>query len=524
MNKLKVSTRLLVLVGLFAVMLVAIGAAGLVGIRQTNESLRTVYEDRTVPAADLGEIRALVLNNRVSLNAALLTPTPEMVKARTEDVERNIASISKVWEAYMLTELTPEEARLAQQFTQERKAFVEEGLRPIIAALRAGDFDQAKRLVPEKMRPLAEPMEKRLDQLVKLQIDVARQEYASAVARFSVIQWVVIVSIGAGLALGGALGLLIVRGIGRQLGGEPAVAAELVQRVAAGDLAVHIELRPGDETSLMASLRRMQGALVGVVSRVRDNAESVSTASTQIAQGNQDLSGRTEEQASALQQTASSMEQLSAAVRHNADNATQANQLARGSCTLAEKGGEVVAQVVETMKGINDSGRRIADIIGVIDGIAFQTNILALNAAVEAARAGEQGRGFAVVAGEVRALAQRSAEAAKEIKGLITASVERVEQGSVLVDQAGATMNEVVASIRRVTDLIGEITAASSEQSEGVTQVGQAVSQMDQTTQQNAALVEESAAAAESLKQQARHLVETVAVFRLSSEQAALAA
>jgi methyl-accepting chemotaxis protein len=519
-NKLKVSTRLMLLVGLFAVMLVSIGATGLVGIRQTNESLRTVYEDRTVPAADLGEVRALVLHNRIAVNAALVTATSEEVKARAEEVERNIASISKVWDAYMKTKLTAEEARLAQQFTQERQAFVNEGLRPIIAAMRAGDFERAKQLVPEKLRPLAGPMEERLDALVKLQIDVARDEYQAAEARFAVIQW----SIGLGLALGCVAGLLIVRGIGRQLGGEPAAAAELVQRVATGDLAVRIELRPGDESSLMANLKRMQDSLVGVVSRVRDNADSVSSASTQIAQGNQDLSSRTEEQASALQQTASSMEQLSAAVRHNAENATQANQLARGSCTLAEKGGQVVAQVVETMRGINDSGRRIADIIGVIDGIAFQTNILALNAAVEAARAGEQGRGFAVVAGEVRLLAQRSAEAAKEIKSLITASVERVEQGTVLVDQAGATMNEVVASIHRVTDLIGEITAASSEQSEGVAQVGQAVNQMDQTTQQNAALVEESAAAAESLKQQAGQLVQTVAVFRLSANAAAAAA
>jgi methyl-accepting chemotaxis protein len=523
-NKLKVSTRLMLLVGLFAVMLVSIGATGLVGIRQTNESLRTVYEDRTVPAADLGEIRALVLHNRVGVNAALVTATPEEVKVRAEEIERNIASISKVWDAYMKTMLTAEEARLAQQFTQERQAFVNEGLRPIIAAMRAGDFERARKLVPEKLRPLAGPMEQRLDALVKLQIDVARDEYQAAEARFAVIQWSMFAAIGLGLALGCVAGLLIVRGIGRQLGGEPAAAAELVQRVATGDLAVRIELRPGDESSLMANLKRMQDSLVGVVSRVRDNADSVSSASTQIAQGNQDLSSRTEEQASALQQTASSMEQLSAAVRHNAENATQANQLARGSCTLAEKGGQVVAQVVETMRGINDSGRRIADIIGVIDGIAFQTNILALNAAVEAARAGEQGRGFAVVAGEVRLLAQRSAEAAKEIKSLITASVERVEQGTVLVDQAGATMNEVVASIHRVTDLIGEITAASSEQSEGVAQVGQAVNQMDQTTQQNAALVEESAAAAESLKQQAGQLVQTVAVFRLSANAAAAAA
>jgi methyl-accepting chemotaxis protein len=245
----------------------------------------------------------------------------------------------------------------------------------------------------------------------------------------------------------------------------------------------------------------------------------VATASAQIASGNSDLSGRTEEQASALEQTAASMEQLGSTVRQNADNARQANQLALNASTVAVQGGDVVAQVVGTMKGINDSSRKIADIIGVIDGIAFQTNILALNAAVEAARAGEQGRGFAVVASEVRSLAQRSAEAAKEIKGLITASVERVAQGTQQADLAGETMTEVVGAIRRVTDIMGEISAASSEQSTGVAQVGEAITQMDQATQQNAALVEESAAAADSLQRQAQELVQAVAVFRLDDAQ-----
>jgi len=265
----------------------------------------------------------------------------------------------------------------------------------------------------------------------------------------------------------------------------------------------------------VAALDRMRNEMSHVVSTVRRNSDSVATASSQIAQGNQDLSGRTEQQASSLQQTASSMEQLGSTVRQNADNARQANQLAQGASSVAARGGEVVSQVVDTMKGINDSSRKIADIISVIDGIAFQTNILALNAAVEAARAGEQGRGFAVVAGEVRNLAQRSAEAAKEIKSLISTSVDRVEQGTELVDQAGSTMQEIVASIKRVSDIIGEISAASAEQSSGVAQVGNAVSQMDQATQQNAALVEESAAAAESLKQQAQQLVQAVSVFKV---------
>ncbi len=314
-----------------------------------------------------------------------------------------------------------------------------------------------------------------------------------------------------------AIGLLITRGILRQLGGEPAYANAVTHRMAQGDMSMDIRLRAGDTTSLLHGIKTLRDNIGGIVAQVRAGSESVATASAQIAQGNQDLSARTESQASALEETAASMEELGSTVKQNADNARQANQLAQSASTVAVKGGEVVAQVVDTMKGINDSSKKIADIISVIDGIAFQTNILALNAAVEAARAGEQGRGFAVVASEVRSLAGRSADAAKEIKTLITDSVTRVEQGSALVDQAGATMNEVVASIRRVTDIMGEISAASSEQSAGVAQVGEAVTQMDQATQQNAALVEEMAAAASSLNAQAEELVQAVSVFRLDA-------
>jgi methyl-accepting chemotaxis protein len=293
----------------------------------------------------------------------------------------------------------------------------------------------------------------------------------------------------------------------------------VVNAMAQGDLTMAVKSTGRDEIArLLQSMATMQAGLAGVVATVRQGAESVATASAEIAQGNQDLSGRTEAQASALEQTAASMEQLSATVKQNADSARQANQLAMNASTVAVQGGEVVGQVVETMKGINDASRKISDIISVIDGIAFQTNILALNAAVEAARAGEQGRGFAVVASEVRSLAGRSADAAKEIKNLINASVERVEHGSTLVDQAGSTMTDVVSAIKRVTDLMGEISAASSEQATGVAQVGEAVTQMDQATQQNAALVEQMAAAAGSLRAQAGELVQTVAVFKLGND------
>ncbi len=513
LSNLKIASRLWLLIGILSCMLVIGGGIGMQGISLSNAALKTVYEDRTVTAGHLAEIGYLVQRNRVLVMDAMLDPAPANVDKRLGELRENLEKFDGTWRTYTATHLTPEEKALATDFDAKRTAYVQQGLLPTARALKDAKPDEALALYKGRVSPLAPVVQKAASELMALQLAAARREYDDAVVRYGFIRALAIGGVLFGVALALALGYTLVRGIDRSLG--QAIAA--ADAIAEGDLTHPVETNGRDEVGLLLkAMAKMKGQLAGVVAQVRGNAESVATASAQIAQGNADLSQRTEEQASALQQTAATMEQLGSTVRQNADNARQANQLAQAASGVAVDGGEVVGRVVETMKGISESSHRIADIIGTIDGIAFQTNILALNAAVEAARAGEQGRGFAVVAGEVRALAQRSAEAAKEIKGLIGASSTRVEQGTALVDQAGRTMEEVVASIRRVTDIVGEISSASAEQSNGVAQVAQAVSQMDQVTQQNAALVEQSAAAAESLKGQAGTLVQSVSAFRLA--------
>ena len=387
-----------------------------------------------------------------------------------------------------------------------------------IRDLHRGGEPSVPTMVDNDLRPLADKYLQALDGLRSFMAAQLAESQRSTNTLASASQMLLGVGAAIAVALGALLAVLVTRSIvlPMQQGRKAA------ERIADGDLTQPLDTSASDEAGqLLQALATMQGNLATIVSNVRRNAEGVANASSEIAQGNNDLSARTEQQASALEQTSASMEQLGSTVRQNADNARQANQLAMSASTVAAQGGDVVAQVVQTMKSINDSSQKIADIISVIDGIAFQTNILALNAAVEAARAGEQGRGFAVVASEVRSLAGRSAEAAKEIKALIGASVERVEAGSALVDRAGTTMTEVVQAIRRVTDIVGEISAASSEQSAGVSQVGEAITQMDQATQQNAALVEQSAAAADSLRSQAAQLVQAMSVFHTGTGSSA---
>ncbi|TDM09872.1 MAG: methyl-accepting chemotaxis protein [Ideonella sp. MAG2] len=401
--------------------------------------------------------------------------------------------------------------KTVQQIDADQTEY-EKAVDGVIALVKQGQYDAADesaKAVMAKRKAVDESIDKFRASMAKVvEENVAGAQAGASQARM------ILLTLGAVAILAAAvLGRLIAKGIVNQV----KEAQQVAESIAAGNLTNQFSATNDDELGrLLQAMKSMQDSLQKVVNTVRDNAESVATGSAQISQGNNDLSGRTEQQASALQQTAATMEQLGTTARHNTDNAQQANQLAQAASKVATDGGDVVNQVVGTMQGINESSRKIADIITVIDGIAFQTNILALNAAVEAARAGEQGRGFAVVAGEVRSLAHRSADAAKEIKALILASVERVEQGTVLADKAGQTMTEVVNSIQRVSDIVSEITSASVEQSSGVAQVAQAVGEMDQATQQNAALVEESAAAAESLRQQAQQLVQAVGVFRLA--------
>jgi len=514
MNKLKISTRLAILVGVLATLLVIIGGIGLYGMAQSDDALDASYRESTVPITQVAEIGQLQLRSRLVIVTALLEATTDRNEQSTIEIEANNAQITKVWDAYMANSMSPQEAQLAKSYDEQRKRYLKDGLVPAVAALRANDLKELQRLVAEKINPLYGGVNQQANALMKFMVDEAKEVFDRARTRFQLLRLLAIAAMALGVLLGTWFGWVMARGISQPL----RRAVEISEAVAQGDLGQPIATGGSDEISaLMRGFAHMQTSLAQVVNDVRQGSEGVATASAEIAQGNSDLSARTESQASALQETAASMDQLSSTVKANADNARQANQLALNASTVAMQGGDVVAQVVDTMKGINEASRKISDIISVIDGIAFQTNILALNAAVEAARAGEQGRGFAVVASEVRSLAGRSAEAAKEIKNLINTSVERVEQGTMLVDKAGVTMTEVVTSIKRVTDIMGEISAASSEQSAGVSQVGDAVAQMDQATQQNAALVEEMAAAASSLKTQAQELVQVVAVFKLGA-------
>ncbi|RZI42382.1 HAMP domain-containing protein [Herbaspirillum sp. HC18] len=512
-KNLTIKSRLIFMIGFLSLQLLAGGVIGIASLGNANDSIRTIYDDRLTAVGQLDEVVRLLQQNQMTV-AKALTGDLGAINGEMDQVDKNIERINQVWDTYMATYLTTDERRLAEKFAESRKAFVAEGLKPAADALRAQDLGLGTRLLHGTMVQRFDAVRNDINALIKLQLDVARDEYEKSQTVYKIVRNVCTVGILFGLLLAALVGTWLVRGISKPL--EEAV--QIASRVAAGDLTQQIEVRSSDETGrLMQALKDMNASLVKIVAQVRSGTETIANASGEIAAGNMDLSSRTEQQAGSLEETASSMEELTSTVKQNADNARQANTLAMSASEVAIKGGTVVAQVVDTMGEINESSRKVVDIIGVIDGIAFQTNILALNAAVEAARAGEQGRGFAVVAGEVRNLAQRSAEAAREVKALIGNSVEKVESGAKLVDEAGATMQEIVESIGRVTDIMGEITAASAEQTAGIEQINQAIAQMDQVTQQNASLVEEAAAASEAMQDQAKHLESLVGAFKLDA-------
>jgi len=512
LNALGLAGRLYAVV---ALLVLALAGVATVAWFKLGAVAAAAADTANVRVPQLDRIASIELNiTRVSLQVrhAILSRTPEELAATLADVGEKRKLIDQLMADYDRAITTEKGREYYNRLVPAIAHFWEVGganLKLVQDGQKAEAFD----FLVEKTIAARNVVLQQAAGMVKYQSDMLDEELASVSREGSSTLRLLLA-----LVISSMVGLLLFAWhFAAQLNQRIAASRSVADRVRDGDLTQPVLDTARDEFSpLLQALQQMQDGLARVVGTVRQGADGVATASTEISSGNQDLSRRTEQQASSLQQTAASMEQLGGTVRQNADNASQANQLAMGASRVARDGGTVVAEVVSTMKGIHDSSRRIADIIGTIDGIAFQTNILALNAAVEAARAGEQGRGFAVVASEVRSLAQRSAEAAREIKGLISASVEQVERGNTLVERAGSTMTEVVAAIQRVTDIMGEISAASAEQSSGVNQVGQAVTLMDQATQQNAALVEQSAASAETLRQQAQQLVQAVAVFKLA--------
>jgi methyl-accepting chemotaxis protein len=513
MNRLSLRSRLLLLAAIPMTCLVLVSALSAWAVRSSTMSLQSV-EDRVLAIKELKTIAGMYAVNIVDTvhRARDGAQTFEQARASVETARKTIA---ETWKVYTATGQTVEETQLIEK-TRVAMGTADAATQALLKILAAGDRAALTEFAAKALYPAIDPVSAEVNALTTLQIDVSRQVYEAGLATERLL-------LGATAALflfasvaGIGAAVWVTHQLMGQLGGEPGVAVELARAIAEGDLSRNVTVKPGDTQSLTAALAVMTASLRSIVSELRVGVDQIAGASAEIATGNQDLSQRTEEQASSLQQTAASMEQMTSAVAQNSGSAREASSLASEASRAAAQGGDVVGRVVSTMGEIASQSRRIADIIGVIDGIAFQTNILALNAAVEAARAGEQGRGFAVVATEVRNLAQRSAQAAKEIKSLITDSVEQVGHGTKLAADAGTAIDEVVRRVHAVNDLIAGISNASVEQSNNVAQVNQAVGQIDQMTQQNAALVEQAAAAAESLSDQAHQLAKTVVVFRIA--------
>ncbi|MFJ3046775.1 methyl-accepting chemotaxis protein [Herbaspirillum chlorophenolicum] len=518
---LKVSSKLVGGFLIVAFIGAVIGTMGILKAGQINGMATQMYEKEVVGLRHAAQANIDLSGASRAIRSAILSDTPEERDANLRDLDTRLARAASALTAAEQLFYTTEGKLLVEN---TRKAFLDyqSAIKDTEKQLRSESISDKRESTSQLfsvVRPLANTAEKMMVQMME-----AKKSNADALNNETDIIYGNIKLLLIGLTMGGVLlgiliGLFISRSLTRQLGGEPKDVAAVAVAVSSGDLCTQIDTRNARAGSIVSAMHLMQTSLRKMVQAVRNSSESIATGSRQIATGNLDLSSRTEEQASSLEETASSMEELTSTVKQNVANARQANQMASESSSVALKGGEVVAEVVNTMGAINESSKKIVDIISVIDGIAFQTNILALNAAVEAARAGEQGRGFAVVASEVRNLAQRSAAAAKEIKVLIEDSVDKVEVGTRLADEAGVTMNEIVHNAQKVTDIIGEISLASQEQASGIEQINQAIIQMDDVTQQNAALVEEAAAASRSLQEQASSLAQIVSVFKLDETE-----
>ncbi len=511
MGDLKIGTRLGLTFGLLIVMMLAMVVVGLLRFGSVADSTTRIVEEDWVKAEAANVINATTRANARRTMELVIATDAAQLQAIKADIAVNKKTIDDALAILDQKVKLPEGKALLARLAQLRGQYVQ-SFTQVAQRVDAGDREGAVQLLKAETLPALDALQEPINGLVSLQKQLAESDAQAMQADIRSARLILLALGLAGLVVGAVLAWAITLSITRPLRRAVSVA----QSVAAGDLSSQIEVSGRDETAeLLQALRAMNESLVTIVADVRRGSEAIATATSQIAAGNTDLSSRTEEQASALEQTAASMEELADTVKQNFEHGKHANQIAESASQVAVKGGAVVAQVVQTMEQINTSSRKIADIIGVIGSIAFQTNILALNAAVEAARAGEQGRGFAVVASEVRSLASRSAEAAKEIKGLIEASVSNVTEGCQQVERAGSTMDEIVVSVRRVTDIMGEITLASQDQTSGIDQINQAMGQMDQVTQSNAALVEEAAAAAQSLEHQAQGLVRSIGVFKL---------